>query len=197
MIYIIIENKKYYLDTCRITGRNLKLYIKISYFLNQKFQGIEINEEEFKRLKAEFITSFLVKKITVGYLLKNAIEEDLDIAFNLLFNFLFNVKKIDSLILKLFPQKKEVKKNNAFEEYDLENGYVEEISNDNYLNIINALYSIGINRCNSSYYELENKIDWYYFLEYLNFEINIEQEISNDSDSKFTDETKEGGVVFV
>lgn len=194
MIYIIIDNKKYYLDTCRITGRNLKLYIKISYFLNQKFQGIEINEEEFKRLKAEFITSFLVKKITVGYLLKNAIEEDLNITFDLLFNFLANIKKIDSLILKLFPQK-EVKeeiieedngipKFNFGDDDDLEE---EENPLEKILDMINSLYDFSMESLNCSFIDLEYRIDWFEFLDFLHFKLFRKKKLEENNSSSDKD----------
>lgn len=191
MIYIKVNNRKYYLDTTKITGRNLKLYIELSYLLNQKSQDKEVNEENLKRKIAEFITSFCIKKITVGYLLKNTSEEDFNMTFELLFKFLLNVKKIDLKILRLFPQEKKeeiIQADDNIPKFDFgDDDDFEEENQENslekILDMINSLYDFSMENLNCSFIDLEERIDWFSFLDFLHYKLFRKKKLENERES--------------
>lgn len=171
---IEIENESYFVDSTRITGKSLKKYLELSVLLKDKLQGCDVDKIKLLEKRAEFISTFFIKNISANYILNYVSNEEIEIYSNLLFNHLLNTKKIDSKIIKLFPKQEEqqvVKEKSVFDEIEIDK--VEDInSTQKVIDIINSLYSFAINNCRCSYYELENKIDWFEFLDYVDYELN-------------------------
>lgn len=168
-----IENKSYSLDSTKITGECLKKYLELSIMLKNKINGLKVDESLLLLKKAEFLSTFFIDNISANYIVNYVSSEDIDLYTNLLFNHLLNTKKIDSKIIKLFPKKDDpvVTKKSVFndeEDEDIEN----ENETQKVIDIINSLYSFAINNCRCSYHELETKINWFDFLDYINFELN-------------------------
>lgn len=184
---IEIENESYFVDSTRITGKSLKKYLELSVLLKDKLQGCDVDKIKLLEKRAEFISTFFIKNISANYILNYVSNEEIEIYSNLLFNHLLITKKIDSKIIKLFPKQEEqqvVKEKSVFDEIEIDK--VEDInSTQKVIDIINSLYSFAINNCRCSYYELENKIDWFEFLDYVDYELNRKgkhQEEATDED---------------
>lgn len=170
---IEIENESYFIDSTGITGKSLKKYLELSVLLKDKLQGCDVDKTKLLEKRAEFISTFFIKNVSANYILNYVQHEDIELYSNLLFNHLLNTKKIDSKIIKLFPKQEQqvVKEKSVFD--DIEIDKVEDInSTQKVIDIINSLYSFAINNCRCSYYELENKIDWFEFLDYIDYELN-------------------------
>lgn len=184
---IEIENESYFVDSTRITGKSLKKYLELSVLLKDKLQSCDVDKIKLLEKRAEFISTFFIKNISANYILNYVSNEEIEIYSNLLFNHLLITKKIDSKIIKLFPKQEEqqvVKEKSVFDEIEIDK--VEDInSTQKVIDIINSLYSFAINNCRCSYYELENKIDWFEFLDYVDYELNRKgkhQEEATDED---------------
>ncbi len=134
----------------------------------------DVDKTKFLEKRAEFISTFFIKNVSANYILNYVQHEDIELYSNLLFNHLLNTKKIDSKIIKLFPTQEEqqvVKEKSVFD--DVEVNEAKDIDSlQKVIDIINSLYSFAINNCRCSYYELENKIDWFEFLDYVDYELN-------------------------
>lgn len=170
---IEMENESYFIDSTRITGKSLKKYLELSVLLKDKLQGCDVDKIKLLEKRAEFISTFFIKNISANYILNYVSNEEIELYSNLLFNYLLNTKKIDSKIIKLFPKQDNpvVKEKSIFD--DIEIDEIENInSTQKVIDIINSLYSFAINQCRCSYYELENKIDWFEFLDYVDYELN-------------------------
>ncbi|MFR5264039.1 hypothetical protein [Clostridium sp.] len=171
---IEIENESYFVDSTRITGKSLKKYLELSVLLRDKLQDCDVDKTKFLEKRAEFISTFFIKNVSANYILNYVQHEDIELYSNLLFNHLLNTKKIDSKIIKLFPTQEEqqvVKEKSVFD--DVEVNEAKDIDSlQKVIDIINSLYSFAINNCRCSYYELENKIDWFEFLDYVDYELN-------------------------
>lgn len=170
---IEIENESYFVDSTRITGKSLKKYLELSVLLKDKLQGCDVDKTKLLEKRAEFISTFFIKNISANYILNYVSNEEIEIYSNLLFNHLLITKKIDSKIIKLFPKQDNpvVKEKSVFN--DIEIDEIENVnSTQKVIDIINSLYSFAINNCRCSYYELENKIDWFEFLDYVDYELN-------------------------
>lgn len=170
---IEIENESYFVDSTRITGKSLKKYLELSVLLKDKLQGCDVDKIKLLEKRAEFISTFFIKNISANYILNYVSNEEIEIYSNLLFNHLLITKKIDSKIIKLFPKQDNpvVKEKSVFN--DIEIDEIENVnSTQKVIDIINSLYSFAINNCRCSYYELENKIDWFEFLDYVDYELN-------------------------
>lgn len=183
---IEIENESYFVDSTRITGKSLKKYLELSVLLKDKLQGCDVDKIKLLEKRAEFISTFFIKNISANYILNYVSNEEIEIYSNLLFNHLLITKKIDSKIIKLFPKQDNpvVKEKSVFN--DIEIDEIENVnSTQKVIDIINSLYSFAINNCRCSYYELENKIDWFEFLDYVDYELNRKgkhQEEATDED---------------
>lgn len=170
---IEIENESYFVDSTRITGKSLKKYLELSVLLKDKLQGCDVDKIKLLEKRSEFISTFFIKNISANYILNYVSNEEIEIYSNLLFNHLLITKKIDSKIIKLFPKQDNpvVKEKSVFN--DIEIDEIENVnSTQKVIDIINSLYSFAINNCRCSYYELENKIDWFEFLDYVDYELN-------------------------
>ncbi len=171
---IEMENESYFIDSTRITGKSLKKYLELSVLLKDKLQGCDVDKTKLLEKRAEFISTFFIKNVSANYILNYVEHEDIELYSNLLFNHLLSTKKIDSKIIKLFPKQEEqqvVKEKSVFDDIEIDKN--EEInSTQQVIDIINSLYSFAINNCRCSYYELENKIDWLEFLDYIDYELN-------------------------
>lgn len=171
---IEMENESYFVDSTKITGKSLKKYLELSVLLRDKLQGCDVDKTMLLTKKAEFISTFFIKNVSANYILNYVQHEDIELYSNLLFNHLLNTKEIDSKIIKLFPTQEEqqvVKEKSVFD--DVEVNEAKDIDSlQKVIDIINSLYSFAINNCRCSYYELENKIDWFEFLDYVDYELN-------------------------
>lgn len=170
---IEVENESYFVDSTRITGKSLKKYLELSVLLKDKLQGCDVDKTKLLEKRAEFISTFFIKNVSANYILNYVQHEDIELYSNLLFNHLLNTKKIDSKIIKLFPKQDNqvLKEKSIFDDIEIDKN--EDInSTQKVIDIINSLYSFAINNCRCSYYELENKIDWFEFLDYIDYELN-------------------------
>lgn len=184
---IDIENESYFLDSNKIKGKTIRAYLELSVLLKDKLDGQNVDETELLIKKAEFISTFFIKNVSANYISNYVPHEDIELYSNMLFKHLMLTKKIDSKIIKLFgEQKKEpVKKEESVFDGFFEEDLKEKQDNQKLLDILNSIYSYAINQCRCSYFELEEKIDWYSFLDFLDYEINRkskEQEQGTEED---------------
>ena len=184
---IDIENESYFLDSNKIKGKTIRAYLELSVLLKDKLDGQNVDETELLIKKAEFISTFFIKNVSANYISNYVPHEDIELYSNMLFKHLMLTKKIDSKIIKLFgEQKKEpVKKEESVFDGFFEEDLKEKQDKQKLLDILNSIYSYAINQCRCSYFELEEKIDWYSFLDFLDYEINRkskEQEQGTEED---------------
>ncbi len=184
---IDIENESYFLDSNKVKGKTIRAYLELSVLLKDKLEGQNVDETELLIKKAEFISTFFIKNVSANYISNYVAHEDIELYSNMLFKHLMLTKKIDSKIIKLFgEQKKEpVKKEESVFDGFFEEDLKEKQDNQKLLDILNSIYSYAINQCRCSYYELEEEIDWYSFLDFLDYEINRkskEQEQGTEED---------------
>lgn len=184
---IDIENESYFLDSNKVKGKTIRAYLELSVLLKDKLDGQNVDETELLIKKAEFISTFFIKNVSANYISNYVPHEDIELYSNMLFKHLMLTKKIDSKIIKLFgEQKKEpVKKEESVFDGFFEEDLKEKQDNQKLLDILNSIYSYAINQCRCSYFELEEKIDWYSFLDFLDYEINRkskEQEQGTEED---------------
>ncbi|MFR5265351.1 hypothetical protein [Clostridium sp.] len=184
---IDIENESYFLDSNKVKGKTIRAYLELSVLLKDKLEGQNVDETELLIKKAEFISTFFIKNVSANYISNYVPHEDIELYSNMLFKHLMLTKKIDSKIIKLFgEQKKEpVKKEESVFDGFFEEDLKEKQDNQKLLDILNSIYSYAINQCRCSYFELEEKIDWYSFLDFLDYEINRkskEQEQGTEED---------------
>ena len=171
---IDIENESYFLDSNKVKGKTIRAYLELSVLLRDKLQGCDVDKTMLLEKRAEFISTFFIKNVSANYISNYVPHEDIELYSNMLFKHLMLTKKIDSKIIKLFgEQKKEpVKKEESVFDGFFEEDLKEKQDNQKLLDILNSIYSYAINQCRCSYFELEEKIDWYSFLDFLDYEIN-------------------------
>lgn len=184
---IDIENESYFLDSNKVKGKTIRAYLELSVLLRDKLQGCDVDKTMLLEKRAEFISTFFIKNVSANYISNYVPHEDIELYSNMLFKHLMLTKKIDSKIIKLFgEQKKEpVKKEESVFDGFFEEDLKEKQDNQKLLDILNSIYSYAINQCRCSYFELEEKIDWYSFLDFLDYEINRkskEQEQGTEED---------------
>lgn len=177
MMEINIENEKYILSTSPILGKNVLSYLALEAY---KFDNLNTSNEEFIKLQCEFINSFSDYKLSPYFIKKYYYDKnykDFTLIFNILYKYLADHINFRLLNLLETNETKEEIEESIFDDYDNEHGYnkVENSSLGNkskqIINLVYSIYETALNN-NTSFYDIDTRIDFCRYLDYLNYIIH-------------------------